>query len=179
MVKPCTPIDGLIDVKDAISYLREHAPNLGVNPQKILAVGASAGAQLAFASCQNNPITHTTPQPHAPNYIVAFSPVLRNDEKGYGASRVGGENIPWFSTWNLYLTTPHHLPPSIIFSGENDPLIKLKDLELFQEQAVQKGDRIEIVPIPNVGHSMKKTIPEIYQITEAQIVTFLNNNHFN
>lgn len=171
-----TPFDALDDVQDAIFYLRENAKTLRIDPKSIVAVGASAGAHLAFASRLANPRKLAPISQYQPNYIVGYSPVIRNDEAGYAFDRIGGENAPWFSPWNVYMESDAKLPPSIIFSGDKDPLIKIKDLETFAEKAAEKGDKIALHTISDVGHSMRNTVPDIYEQTSPKIMAFLTEN---
>lgn len=42
-----TPVEGIADAKSAIRWMRQHANDLGIDPQKIVASGFSAGGHLA------------------------------------------------------------------------------------------------------------------------------------
>lgn len=168
-----TPMDALDDVHDAIYFLRENAESLNLDPDQIVIIGASVGGQMAFASTVANPRKLAPFSKYRPNYIVAYSPVLRNDSLGYGFDRIGAENSKWFSPWNVYMETPARIVPSLIFSGEIDHHIKIEDLKSFEAKARAKGDDITLVVIPNVGHSMVKQRPDIYEYTAPQILSFL------
>jgi len=49
-----TPYESVADAKSAIRFLRQHAEELNINPNKIVASGGSAGGHLA-AVCGNCP----------------------------------------------------------------------------------------------------------------------------
>lgn len=173
-----TPMDALDDVHDAIFYLRNNAQELSIDPKNIVAIGSSAGAHLAYTACLSNPRKLAPISKYQPNFIVAYSPVVRNDIKGYAFDRIGAESAAWFSPWNVYMETSAQLPPSIIFSGEKDPLIKIADLEEFVEVANRKGDIMRLEVFEDVGHSMRNTIPDIYDQTGPIILAFLDDNGF-
>lgn len=168
-----SPMDALDDVHDAIYYLREHANELHLDPDQIVVIGNSVGGQMAFASTLANPRKLAPFSKYRPNYIVAYSPVLRNDSLGYGFDRIGAENAEWFSPWNVYTETPARMVPSLIFSGDQDHHIKIDDLKTFEAKAREKGDDIALVVIPDMGHSMIKQRPDIYEYTAPQILSFL------
>jgi len=93
-----------------------------------------------------------------PNYIIGFSPVIRNDKDGYGYERIG-ENHKKFSPYSIYTTTEDSIPPSLIFSGIKDPLIDIEDLKAFVKTAKSKRNQVRLIKIKNVAHSMRKTYP--------------------
>ena len=51
-----TPFESLKDAKSAIRYLRKNAPNLGIDPNRIVGSGGSAGGHLATACFTNESI---------------------------------------------------------------------------------------------------------------------------
>jgi len=171
-----SPFDALEDVKDALKYLRENKATLNILDDKIIAIGISAGAHLAFSSFLVDNVNNIKFNENAkPNYIIGFSPVIRNDSSGYGYKRIK-ENYKWFSPFYNYINTDSHLPPSLIISGDNDSLIDIEDLKIFSEKAKQKGDEIKLHEVINVGHSMKRTYKSIYTQSFPLISAFFHQN---
>jgi acetyl esterase/lipase len=131
-----TPDKCVEDAKSAVRWLRANAAKFGVDPQRIVASGGSAGGHIA--AC-----TATVPGFEAagedlsissrPNLLVLFNPVLNTVAIGekYGMSEIGRKISP-----NHYLSKD--VPPAIIFFGTEDRLNeggkefirKAKDLNL-------------------------------------------------
>jgi acetyl esterase len=115
-----TPDKCVEDAKSAVRWLRTHAARLGIDPQRIVAAGGSAGGHIA--AC-----TATIPGFEAadedlsissrPSLLVLFNPVLDTVALGekYGMSGIGRRISP-----------DHHLdkdvPPTVIFFGTEDQL---------------------------------------------------------
>lgn len=169
--KGVTPFDALEDVKDAIAFIRKKATSLKIDPNNIIAIGTSAGGNLAFGSY----LTGTAEQNNRPNYIVGISPVIRNDNKGYAFKKIG-ENYTWFSPYNVYMETEARLAPSFIISGELDPLIHFQDLIDFKEKAKEKKDILTLKKVAGVKHSMIKQVPDIYEQIFKLVLPFLEEN---
>lgn len=171
-----TPFEALEDVKDAITFLRKNADSLKINPNQIIAIGSSAGAHLAFSSYITDDIGENKTFHAKPNYIIGISPVIRNDKEGYAFDRIG-EKYKLFSPYYLYLNTEKRLPPSLIFSGVNDPLIDFNDLREFTKKSIEKNDEIDLYSVDNVGHSMKEKYKSIYIQIYPIIIDFLKKNN--
>lgn len=167
-----TPIDALEDVQDAVIYLRKNAKKFGIVKNQIITIGASVGGQMAFASSLSNHRNLSAKKNMKPNFIIAYSPVLRNDKEGYAFERIGQEN-QWFSPWNVYANSDARIPPALVFSGDQDHLIKLTHLKQMQDMAKAKGDIFELHVFEGVGHSIIKQIPDIYTSTAPAIIDFL------
>ncbi len=171
-----SPYDALADVKDVLKYLRDNSDTLHIDKNKIVAIGVSAGAHLSFSSYFVDSIGDKNyGKESKPNYIIGFSPVIRNDSIGYGYNRIG-ENYKWFSPFYNYLNTAAHLPPSLIISGIEDPLIKFEYLKEFYKKAIEKDDNLSLYKVVGVGHSMKKTYKSIYTQSFPIIISFLEDN---
>lgn len=170
-----TPFEALQDVKDAIVFLRKNADSLNINENQIITIGSSAGGHLAFSSYITDDQKKYDFSPR-PNYIIAISPVLRNDESGYGYDRIG-LRYKTFSPFYLYLNSKKRLPPSLIFSGQMDSLINFRDLQLFHQKSIKKADRMHLYSLKNVGHSMKNKYKSLYIQIYPIIAEFLKKNN--
>lgn len=128
------------DAKDAIRYVREHARELGVDPQRIVAGGGSAGGHLAAATAVA-PDEKEPPSGKSvsckPNLLVLFNPALFHQ----GAQ----------GTLKLEHFTPE-TPPTIMFYGTNDSMLQDCGGPL-QAQAAKMGFSLETCEAEGVGHS--------------------------
>ena len=82
-----SPFEAVADAKSAIRWLRQHAANYGIDPDKIVAAGASAGGHLAAATGSLPGLDDPNDDPSiraAPNAAILWYPVLDNGPDGYG-----------------------------------------------------------------------------------------------
>jgi acetyl esterase/lipase len=106
------------DVRSALRYVRAHSTELGIDPQKIVVSGASAGGHLAVATAlfAFDEAGEDTSISCAPNALVLLSPVIDTSKEGYGNSKIG-------ERWQE-LSPTHQvrsgMPPTIIFHGTGD-----------------------------------------------------------
>lgn len=82
-----TPFESLKDAKSAIRYLRKNATKLGIDVNRIVGSGGSAGGHLAAACFTNESINEANDDltiSAKPNALVLFNPVIDNGIGGYG-----------------------------------------------------------------------------------------------
>lgn len=126
------PLVCIQDAKSALRWVRAHAAELGIDPDRIAAGGGSAGGHLAAAVAlldgMNDP-QDDLGIPCRPNVLVLFNPVLDNGPEGWGQNRVG-DRYPEFSPAHNIRTGA---PPTLVLSGEGDKLITVARLRKFAD----------------------------------------------
>ncbi|KAA3660601.1 MAG: alpha/beta hydrolase [Calditrichaeota bacterium] len=170
-----TPFEAVNDAKSAIRYLREHAEELNMNPQKIVASGGSAGGHLAAA-------TATLPSLDEPdenlkisskaNALVLFNPVFDNGPDGYGYERVGERFLEISPMHNIRKGAP----PTIVFLGTEDKLIPVKTAETYKAKMEAVGSRCDLHLYKGQKHgffNQKKHSHEYYNKTVREADLFL------
>ena len=81
------PWDCIEDGKSAIRFLRQNAARFNIDPNKIVAGGASAGGHVAAATASiegSNARSDDTSVSAIPNALVLFCPVYDTGPSGYG-----------------------------------------------------------------------------------------------
>jgi len=130
------------DAKSAMRWVRAHAQELGVNPERIAAGGGSAGGHLAaftglVAGLDDpNDDLKVSPKPEA---LVLFNPVFNNGPGQWGHEKVGNRYREFSPAHNI----SSNAPPTIIFLGRKDSLISVKTVEEFQAGMRLVGARCE------------------------------------
>lgn len=122
------------DALTAIAWVRENAKELGIDPNKILADGFSAGAHLALVSAMiKNPEDFgvTSKFSSKPDAIILGS--CPYDIAGRDVYNV---NYDTRTISPLYLIE-ENLPPILAFHGENDDIVEFSEFEKFRD-AIQK-----------------------------------------
>ena len=137
-----TPIDAVEDAKSAMRYLRSHASELGIDPDRIAAGGGSAGGHLATATAVLDKFSSPDDPDVScvPNALVLFNPVYANGPDGYGYERVKDY---WEDFSPLHNIKPG-MPPTIVFFGTEDVHTSVSTARDFRNRMVQAGNRSEL-----------------------------------
>lgn len=150
------------DAKSAIRWMRQNAKQLGINPDKIVAAGGSAGGHLA-ASTTTLP-EHDAPQDDLsissmPNALALFNPVLItakvndhtffNEQAVYRFQSRMGAPLESMSPF-------HHIKssigPTIIFHGTKDQTVPIESVLLFDDKMEAHGNACTLVAYEGEEH---------------------------
>lgn len=138
-----TPIECVKDGKSAIRWIRSHASELGIDPEKLAAGGGSAGGHVAAATgtVQGfNEAGEDTSISCVPNALVLFNPVYDNGPDGYGYDRVKNYWESFSPLHNLNKKTP----PTIVLLGTDDRLIPVSTAEEYKRRMEVLGIRSDL-----------------------------------
>lgn len=109
------------DAKSAVRWLRAKASELGVDPERIVASGGSAGGHIAACSLLTKGLDSESEDgavSSKPNALVLFNPVL--DLSGLGRNVTGPEGEDLTERISPTLQLAADLPPTILFYGTRD-----------------------------------------------------------
>ncbi|MEM9722570.1 MAG: alpha/beta hydrolase [Bacteroidota bacterium] len=134
-----SPIEAIQDARDAMRWVRAHAYELQVDPNKLIASGGSAGGHLALATALIPYFDSATSPPTTspiPNALILFNPVVNTTSRGYGVEKVGKDSL---------LTSPYHqivkgVPPTLIFHGTSDQVVPYQNVLDFQARMRAMGN---------------------------------------
>ncbi len=151
----------LTDARSALRWVRAHAAQLGVDPNRIAAGGGSAGGHLAAATAfisQFDDPADDKKVSATPNALVLFNPALMlaalDGQKTAGfEARVPEERL---GTKGENLSPVHHVasnaPPAIIFHGRADSTVPFATAEAFAKKMKDMGNRCELVGAEGQPH---------------------------
>lgn len=148
-----TPVDCTEDARSALRWVRAHAAELHVDPDRIVVGGQSVGGQLALATAMlddiNAPGDDLAVSPHpaaivlysgTPNTVEVWCDGLLGDRRG--------------EIWSI--SPAHHvrpgLPPVLAFHGTADPIVSLWKVERFQAAMQAQGNHFELRKLEGRGH---------------------------
>ena len=146
-----TPFESLKDAKSAIRYIRKHASDYGIDANKIVASGGSAGGHLACATAlieTYNDAADDLSLNCKPNALVLFNPVFDNGPGGYGYERIGDAYKDFSPLHNI----EKGAPPTIVFLGTNDELIPVETAKYYQKVMEKVNSRCELILYKNQVH---------------------------
>lgn len=136
--KAALPVVCIQDAKSAMRWVRSHAKEFGIDPERIAASGGSAGGHLAafvgIMDTFDDPSDDLKVSPRA-NALVLFNPVFDNSEGNFGFSRVGAR----FKEFSPALNVTAKSPPAIVFVGSKDTAIRPEKVEAFKAAMDKAG----------------------------------------
>jgi acetyl esterase/lipase len=148
-----TPFDSVADARSALRYVRAHAAELGIDPARIVAAGASAGGHLAASTALlpglDDPADDLSVSPR-PTALILWYPVIDNGPTGYGHERIDARYPEFSPLHNISATPPP--PPTLVFLGTADKLIPVATGQDFQKRLQAAGARCDLRLFPDRGH---------------------------
>jgi len=139
-----TVFDCVKDGRSAVRYVRAHAAELGVDPQRIIVNGGSAGGHIAAGTALFDGVDEAgedTSVSCVPNALVLFFPVIDTSKEGYGNAKIGAR---WQEISPLHRVKAG-VPPTIIFHGTGDTVTPFKGAQAFYDAMLKAGNRCELV----------------------------------
>jgi acetyl esterase/lipase len=168
-VHKTTPEKCVEDAKSAVRWLRARAGELGIDPNRVIAGGGSAGGHLAAAAALL-PGFDADGDPAGvsckPNALVLFNPALSVPDRE--VKDAAGQDVAARFWPNAFLTKD--APPAIIFFGTNDRLIA--GGREYRDKARAQGVRAELVTADGQPHGFFNRSPYA-ELTVGQADRFL------
>lgn len=153
------------DVLAAIAYVRAHADPFGIDPQKIVLLGRSAGAQLAetTAYAAHDPGIRGVIAFYGPTDLRALWPL---ESKGHLLRGLTGRQVletflggtpaavpaAYDSASGLVLAGPAS-PPTLLIHGALDSMVPVRQCELLAAKLTAAGRPNLLVEIPWASHA--------------------------
>ncbi len=147
-----TVFDCVKDARSALRYVRAHAEELGIDPNKIIANGASAGGHLAAATAMFAGVDHADENllvSCRPDALILFSPVIDTSKEGYGQAKIGDR---WEDLSPAHRVLPK-MPPTLLFHGTGDTTTPVQGALLFEAAMKKAGNQIELVSPEGAIHT--------------------------
>jgi acetyl esterase/lipase len=171
-----SPFESVKDARSAIRYVKIHAKDLGVDADKIVASGGSAGGHLAACTAIIDEINEASDDlsvSAAPMALVLFNPVIDTSVRGYGREKVKGREFE--------ISPVHHiktdLPPTLIMHGKADTTVPYENVVRFKSIMKQEGNECKLKGYKKQMHGFfnygKK--PKYFKKTLIQTEKFLES----
>jgi acetyl esterase len=179
-------VDCVADAKSAIRWVRANATRLGIDPDRIVAAGGSAGGHIAAATGTINKFDEPSEDlsiSSVPNAMALFNPALalavgdtkeKNEPDKLAALRQRlGVDAKELSPFNH---VGPNVPPTIIFHGKADSTVPYRTAEMFHDAMKQHGRTCELVGFDGAQHGFfnyGRGNGEHYRATVAALDDFL------
>lgn len=168
------------DVKCAIRSLRANAGQYNLDPNRIGAIGVSAGGHLVSLLGTTDPdagfdVGEYLEQSSRVQAVVAMAPVTdltrsfpNADIEAMRQVGFGEDNIVQASP--ITHVTPDD-PPFLLIHGDRDELVPVEQSQLMYDRLVQTGVPAQLIIVRNAGHSMTASggpvSPTLSEINQA------------
>lgn len=150
-VNGTTPFESDADGKSAMRWIRAHAKELGVDPNRIAAAGASAGGQVAAFTALvpglDDPADDRSVSAKS-NAMLLWYGVVDNGPDGYGSTEMKARYAEVSPKHNI----SDNPPPCIFFLGTKDECIPVKTAEAFKAAMEKHGGRCDLHLFPDAHH---------------------------
>jgi len=142
-----SPLECIQDAKSAIRFVRAHAKELGIDRNKIIAAGGSAGGHIAACTFIDGGDTEgeDTTISSKPNALVLHNPVLG---EGFGL-----EFFKIHPEFSPIANIKRGWPPTIISNGTKDKTTPFEVAEKFTKLMKAVGNSCELIPVKDADHS--------------------------
>lgn len=160
--------DCINDCFDAIEYVRKNSYEYGIDPQKIVVIGESAGGHLAL--CTATDVVNKFNVRAIPNMVIAYNPVTNIVGKwGESACKLERSlNVEEFMKRNnrlLSMCPDSNIIksgiPLLLLTGLDDKVVHPGDVLSFYRRYKEAGNESEIVFYPNTAHAF--ALPNYYK----------------
>jgi acetyl esterase/lipase len=151
------PEDCVADGRAAVSWVQDHAAELGIDPAKIVVQGSSAGGHVAGWTAIQDPVTSETASDLVPNPVpkglILLWPVTDTGTNGYGGPKRFGNDEARANNLSLTGRMPVKMPPTLVFHGTADKTVKFENSQAFTDKMKANGNSCELVVLPDAPHS--------------------------
>lgn len=177
-----TPVEALDDVRTAFRWVRGHAAEFGIDPERVAGYGVSAGGQLvSVAALGRFPGEGAEGPSSRPDALLLWSPAVFAPEH----LLPGGVKAAAHSPMDLVGPAA---PPTCIINGDMDTATPLADAKRFRDLLVRAGAVCELHVYPGVGHLLTRDVahqldtfdpdPKFTEDAFAEIERFLRERGF-
>ena len=150
--------DALNDLQQAMKYIRAHAREYGINPNRIGAMGFSAGGHLVMSAAEQLSAAER------PAFVVPVYPVVtmvdrcvhkRSRRALLGDSRKNNQQLR--EKLSLERHVPQDCPPVFLVNCKDDPIVKYRNSELLDSALTSRKIPHRYIQYKTGGHGFGAT----------------------
>ena len=143
----CSPMDASADARSAVRWVRAHAKDLGVDPNKLAGCGGSAGAHAILSAAMlrdgDDPADNKSVS-CAPNAAILFNPILDTSVKGIFSDRFPDKKSA--KRASLMRHVRRKLPPMLLIHGTTDRVVPFEHSVRFRKKNWWRRNVCKLLP---------------------------------
>ena len=148
-----SPFEAMADAKSALRWVRAHAAQLGIDPNRIAAAGGSAGGHIALSAAVFDTFDEADEDKTVsskPNALVLFNPAVdtTHDTPAQLKERFGNRGRDGSPVHHLAAG----LPPTLILHGKADTTVSYTDVDRYCTEARKLGNQCQLVGYEGATH---------------------------
>ena len=157
-----TPADAVSDAKSAVRWTRQHADVLGIDPNRLVGAGISAGAHLALSAAMlsnpDDPLDDPTFSAVPNALVLQCAPVASASDSQFGELLQGKARPEDFSP-------AHHvkpgLPPMCLVHSKADEIVPYNSVKEFVTKMKEAGNHCELYTFEEADHFFSKKSDQV------------------
>lgn len=176
------PLHTIADTRSALRWLRGNSTGLGIDPERICAVGAAASAHSILIASMWDDFDEPGENldvPCVPDAMVLFEPITDvTDNSSLWSDRFPDKKLA------KQLSPVHQvrkqMPPSLILHGRKNRVIPASHSQKLFKKMRRKRNDSELVEFDGVGHGFYNFNVDInyYEATMSRMDQFLTRNNW-
>lgn len=175
-----TAIDAIQDTMTAVQFVRHFSEKLHIDPERVVLIGAGAGANMAgcvaLGAHISNPESPYSDSDDRPNAAVLLSSIIDIEKDGYGFDRFPSAGDARKASLSRYTGATH--PPMLMIHGTGDRLVPFNDALEFSDKMSRRKGAFKFVEFEGRDRTFfnHNTDPVSYEAVLSTINAFLDEN---
>jgi len=166
-----TPVESVADARAAVRWVQDHASELGLDPERIVIGGSSAGGHLAlWASITKAPYGSTEAESPRFRPVALLLQSAAGDLSDPSLTRRFGPHVGEVSPLQFL---DDQMPPILMFHGDADKTVPYSTAVALHAKLTANGNVCEFITVPGGSHGFSSDQPDWKIKVRTMIVDFL------
>ena len=168
--KNVSVMDLMMDANSAVRWTRVYAKKFNIDPQRIVAMGDSAGGHLALSTAMFPHFIEEKEDPgisSVPDAVFTVAGAVNVNDENFRRLLIGREKP---INCSPYQNVRADLPPVYMAQCIEDDILPFHYTEEFVEMLKQAGNRAKLYPVPGGSHLATWEDPAVLAVWEKNLV---------
>ena len=173
---PCPLLDG----RRGMRLVRHRAKEFGIDPERIVSIGYSAGGHLAASlvgyhePMEGEGVDEIDGEDYRPNFQALCYPVISLDPEvsythiGSGKALLGEKYAHHAKTLSFEITQEEKAPTTFLFHNFDDTCVRVENTLLYACRLKALGTEVEMHVYPHSGHGIGLPLEERADLMHAR-----------